>query len=88
MKMKKAVLMLSLVFLLITGGIGLTFAQEKPAPQKDTVNIDTDAKPEFYYAVEDEKSDAKSGNTGIILAIAGGVVVLGAAGYFLLKKKK
>ncbi len=88
MKMKKAVLMLSLVFLLITGGIGLTFAQEKPAPQKDTVNIDTDAKPEFYYAVEDEKSDAKSGNTGLIIGIVGGVIVLGVAGYFLLRKKK
>ena len=86
--MKKAVLMFTVVFLLLIGGIGLAFAQEKPAPQKDTVNIDTDAKPEFYYAVEDEKSDAGSGNTGLILGIAGGVVVLGVGGYLLLRKKK
>ncbi len=86
--MKKAVLMFTVVLLLLIGGIGLAFAQEKPAPQKDTVNIDTDAKPEFYYAVEDEKSDAGSGNTGLIIGIAGGVVVLGIAGYFLLRKKK
>jgi len=84
--MKKAVLMFTFVLLLISGGPA--FAQEKPAQQKDTVNIDTDAKPEFYYAVEDEKSNAGSGNTGLILGIAGGVVVLGVAGYFLLRKKK
>jgi LPXTG-motif cell wall-anchored protein len=43
--------------------------------------------PEFYYGAEDEKA-MRSGNTGLILGIAGGVVVLGVAGYFLLKRKK
>lgn len=88
MKMKKAVLIFSVIILLLAGGVGLALAQEKPEPKKDTVNIDTDAKPTFYYAVEDEKSSGKSGSGTTIAIIAGAVVVLGVAGYFLLRKKK
>ena len=86
--MKKASLVFSMIFFLLSGGLGFVIAQEKPEPKKDTVNIDTDAKPSFYYAVEDEKSDGKSGSGGTIAIVAGVVVVLGAAGYFLLRKKK
>jgi LPXTG-motif cell wall-anchored protein len=69
---------------------GASFAQEAPKPQKDTVNMDTNAKPEFYYAVEDEESGKASGegSLSMILIIAGAGVVIGAAAFFLLKKKK
>lgn len=86
--MKKAVLVFSMIFFLLLGGLGFAMAQEKPEPKKDTVNMDTDAKPSFYYAVEDEKSGAKSGSGSTIAIVAGVVVVLGVAGYFLLRKKK
>ena len=89
--MKKALLMFSMISLFSFGGLRIATAQEQPTPKKDTVNMDTDAKPQFYYATEDEKSDAKtkSGGRGTTIAIvAGAVVVLGLAGYFLIKKKK
>jgi LPXTG-motif cell wall-anchored protein len=51
--------------------------------------MDSDAKPTFYYPVEDDKSKAKGkGSTETIAIIAGTVVVIGAAAFFLLKKKK
>lgn len=84
--MKKAVLVFSLATLLLAGGLKVVVAQEQPKPKKDTVNIDTDAKPTFYYA--EEEKNASKGNTGIIVIIAGAVIVAGAAAYFLLKKKK
>ena len=88
--MKKSVLVFSMTLLLLLGGLNVAFAQEQPKPKKDTVNMDTDAKPTFYYPVEDEKAAAssKKGNTTTIVIIAGAVVVAGAAGFFLLKKKK
>ena len=87
--MKKPVLLISVIFLLLSWTGQITSAQEQPAPKKDTVNIDTDAKPTFYYAVEDEKSEGKSVGSGTKIAIIGGVVVvLGIAGFFLLRKKK
>ncbi|MCX6326666.1 MAG: LPXTG cell wall anchor domain-containing protein [Bacteroidia bacterium] len=85
--MKKSVLVFSMTSLLLLGGMNMAIAQEQPRPKKDTVNMDTDAKPTFYYAVEDEKSEAK-GSSATIAIIAGAVVVAGAAGFFLLKKKK
>jgi LPXTG-motif cell wall-anchored protein len=91
MKMKKVVLVFSMISLLSFGGIKMVTAQDQPKPKKDTVNMDTDAKPKFYYAVEDEKSAAKtkSGGSGATIAIVVGVVVvIGLAGFFLLKKKK
>ena len=89
--MKKPFLVFSITLLLLFGGMNITSAQDQPKPKKDTVNMDTDAKPKFYYAVEDEKSEAKGsgkGSTTIIAIIAGVVVVAAAAGFFLRRKKK
>jgi LPXTG-motif cell wall-anchored protein len=90
--MKKSVLVFSMTSLLLLGGMNMAIAQEQPKPKKDTVNMDNDAKPTFYYAVEDEKSEAKGssekGSTATIAIIAGAVVIAAGAGFFLLKKKK
>ena len=90
--MKKTLLILSLSAILAISGLNLIFGQEQPKPQKDTVNMDTDAKPTFYYSVEDEKTDAGkgSGKSSVvtIALIVGAVIVAGAAAFFLLKKKK
>ena len=87
--MKKSVLVFSMTLLLIFSGLNVAAGQEQPKPKKDTVNMDTDAKPTFYYPVEDDKSKAKGkGSTETIAIIAGTVVVIGAAAFFLLKKKK
>jgi LPXTG-motif cell wall-anchored protein len=86
--MKRSVLVLSMTALLLVSGLSIATAQEQPAPKKDTVNMDTDAKPTFYYATEDEKSGSKGGNTAMIAIIVGAVVVVGAGAFFFLKKKK
>jgi LPXTG-motif cell wall-anchored protein len=87
--MKKSILVFSMTSLLLLSGMNLTVAQEQPKPKKDTVNMDTDAKPTFYYAVEDDKSKAKGMSSAVKIGIiAGAVVIIGAAGYFLMKKKK
>jgi len=86
--MKKALLVMSMAALLMVSGNGIAKAQEEPKPKKDTVNMDTNAKPEFYFTTEDEAAD-KKGGSGAIIAIIGGVVVVGAAAaFFILKKKK
>jgi LPXTG-motif cell wall-anchored protein len=88
--MKKSVLVFSMTVLLFLSGFNMAIAQEQPAPKKDTVNMDTDAKPEFYYAIEDEESmegPGKGISTAVVIII-GAVVVVGAAAFFLLKKKK
>jgi hypothetical protein len=90
--MKNIILTLSLSLILAFGGIIEAVAQEQPKPQKDTVNLDTDAKPKQYYAVEDEKTEAEKGSGkshGVsILIIAASVIVVGGVAFFLLKKKK
>jgi LPXTG-motif cell wall-anchored protein len=86
--MKKSILAALLTILFFIGGLNLTIAQEQPKPKKDTVNMDTDAKPQFYYPVEDEKTSAKGGSVTTVAIIAGAVIVAGAAGFFFLKKKK
>ena len=90
--MKKSVLVFSMASLLLIGGMNMANAQDQPKPKKDTVNIDTDAKPTFYYAVEDEKAGAKGssdkGGFPVIPVIAGVVVVGAGAAFFVLKKKK
>ena len=90
--MKKAILILSLAGALMMVNSGLAISQEKPKPKKDTVNMDTDAKPKFYYAVEDDKANVpakKSGlSTATIVMIAGAVVIVGATVFFMMKKKK
>jgi LPXTG-motif cell wall-anchored protein len=85
--MKKTVLLISMITLLLLGGLKIAVAQEQPKPKKDTVNMDTDAKPQFYYPVEDDKKSKKGSSTTIVI-IAGAVIISGAAGFFLLKKKK
>ena len=84
--MRKNVLIFSIASVLFLGSLKIAVSQEQPNPKKDTVNIDTDAKPTFYYA-EEEKKDSKS-NSGTIGIIAGIVIVVGAAAYFIMKKKK
>jgi len=89
--MKRTFLVLSFSGLLILAGTVLAYTQEEPVPIKDTVNMDTDAKPTFYYAVEDEKTEDTAGksSSGTTIAIIAGVVVVAAgAGFYLLKKKK
>ena len=83
--MKKSVLVFSMTLLLIVSGLRVAVAQEQPKPKKDTVNMDTNAKPTFYYPVEDEKKGMSGATIGII---AGAVVVVAGVAFFLLKKKK
>jgi LPXTG-motif cell wall-anchored protein len=83
--MKRSVLVFSMTMLLIVSGLRVAVAQEQPKPKKDTVNMDTNAKPEVYLPVEDEKKGISGATIGIIV---GAVVVVGAAAFFLLKKKK
>jgi LPXTG-motif cell wall-anchored protein len=84
--MKKSVLVFSMMLLLILSGLNVAVGQDRPKPKKDTVNMDTNAKPTFYYPVEDDKKG--KGSLATIAIIVGAVVVVGAAGFFLLKKKK
>lgn len=87
--MKKAIFLVSFILFLAGSGLITAAAQDQPKPQKDTVNIDTDAKPTFYYDVEEEKSSSEgTGSAGTVAIIAGTVIVVGVAGYFLLKRKK
>jgi hypothetical protein len=86
--MKKALLVMSMAGLLMVSGTALAKAQEEPKPKKDTVNMDTNAKPEFYYATDDEAAGKKGGSTATIAIICGVVVVAAGVGFFLLKKKK
>lgn len=86
--MKKSVLIFSLSSLLILGGMNSVFAQEQPQPKKDTVNMDTQAKPEFYYAVEDEDTTTKNNAFPVLPVVAGVVVIGGIAAFLLLRKKK
>lgn len=88
--MKKSLLIISMTTMFFLGSVNLAVSQEQPKPKKDTVNIDSDAKPTFYYAVEDEatsKSSAGKGNT-LIIAVIAGVAVVVAGGFLLMKKKK
>jgi LPXTG-motif cell wall-anchored protein len=84
--MKKSVLVISMTLVLVFSGLNVAAGQEQPKPKKDTVNMDTNAKPTFYYPVEDDKKGKSPVAT--IAIVAGAVVVVGAAGFFLLKKKK
>jgi LPXTG-motif cell wall-anchored protein len=85
--MKKSVLVFSLNALLLIGGMNQVNAQEQPKPKKDTINMDTDAKPTFYYAADEEKSKTKGASSKIVL-IAGTVVLAGLGGFFLVRKNK
>jgi hypothetical protein len=84
--MKKSILVFSMTLLLILSGLNVAAGQEQPKPKKDTVNMDTNAKPTYYYPVEDDKKGKSPVAT--IAIVAGAVVVVGAGAFFLLKKKK
>ena len=84
--MKKSVLVFSMTLLLVFSGLSAVLGQEQPKPKKDTVNMDTDAKPTYYYPVEDDKKGKSPVAT--IAIIVGAVVIVGGAAFFLLKKKK
>lgn len=89
--MKRIFATLALAFMFLLASVGMAAAQEAPHPNKDTVNMDTEAKPTFYYAVEDEESASKQkdGSSGTTVGIIAAVVAVAAiAGYFLLRKKK
>ena len=87
--MKKTIRIITLCALMALGGLTIVNRQGSQA-QRDTVNMDTDAVPTFYYSVEDEKAGAakEKGSTGTIAIIIGAVVIVGAGAFFLLKKKK
>jgi LPXTG-motif cell wall-anchored protein len=82
--MKKIALALSLAMMLVASNV--VSAQEQPKPKKDTVNIDTDAKPTFYYAEEDAKES--KGGVSTIAIIAGVVIILGGGFFLVMRKKK
>jgi len=84
--MKKSVLVFSMTLLLVFSGLSLVMGQQQPKPKKDTVNMDSNAKPTYYYPVEDDKKVKSSVAT--IAIIVGAVVIVGGAAFFLLKKKK
>jgi hypothetical protein len=89
--MKRTILTISLTALFALCGLTSSYSQDQPKPQKDTVNIDTDAKPKTYYEIEDDNAAAsgkEKGSGGTIAIILGAVVVVGAVAFFLLKKKK
>jgi hypothetical protein len=87
--MKKTLLALSISGLLLFSGNMFVNGQDEPKPKKDTVNMDTNAKPETYYEIEDDKaSGSEKGSTATIAIICGVVVVAAGIGFFLLKKKK
>jgi hypothetical protein len=84
--MKKSILVFSMASLLFAGSLKVAVAQDQPKPKKDTVNIDTDAKPTFYYA-EEEAAKSKGG-VPVIAIIAGVAVVIAVGAFLVLKKKK
>ncbi len=86
--MRKALLIISLTALFAVTGLTMAYGQDSQT--KDTVNMDTEAVPTFYYDVEDEKAaaDKEKGSGGTVAIIIGVVVVIGAAAYFMMKKKK
>jgi hypothetical protein len=84
--MKKIILAFSLTMILILGSLNMAVAQQQPKPKKDTVNMDSNAKPTYYYPVEDEKKG--KGPVAIIAIIAGAVVLIGAGAFIVLRKKK
>lgn len=89
--MKKSILAITFSMILAISGLTTVSAQQQPAPQKDTVNMDTDAKPTQYYDIEDDAAKAgkeSKSSLGLIIGIIAAVVVVGGVAYFLLKKKK
>jgi LPXTG-motif cell wall-anchored protein len=89
-KMKRLLAAVFFGSLILISGNSFAAIQDEPKPKKDTVNMDTNAKPEKFYEIEDEGTESSSGkgsSTAIIL-IAAGVVVAGAAVFMMTRKKK
>ena len=89
--MKKAILVISLSTIFAINALAPVIAQDQPKPKKDTVNIDTDAKPTFYYEIEDDKATSEgSGKSSkvMIIVIAAVVITGGAVGYYIVRNKK
>lgn len=88
--MKNSILVLTLSLILAISSVIPVVAQEQPKPEKDSVNMDTEAKPEVYYDIEDDATadSATKSSAGMIAIIIGAVIVVGGAAFFLLKKKK
>lgn len=89
--MKKSLITVLIAIALTIGGMLPVIAQEQPEPQKDSVNMDTEAKPTQYYDVEDDKSEAggKSKSSPFLtIGIVCAVLVVGSVVYFISKKKK
>jgi LPXTG-motif cell wall-anchored protein len=89
--MKNSLLTIIMAIAFAIGGMIPATAQEQPEPQKDSVNMDTEAKPTQYYDVEDDKAEAggeSKSSAGLVIGIVCAVVVAGSAIYFIGKKKK
>jgi hypothetical protein len=97
--MKRAILFFLMFLLLFLGGINLKAqdqpvprgdtAVSQPAPKKDTVNMDTYAKPQTYYGVEDEESmnnKGKGSGTAVIIIVAA-IVIIGGIALILMRGK-
>jgi hypothetical protein len=83
--MKRVVVMFSVIALMFLGHFCPIKAQAEEKEKKDSISVDS-TDPVFYDAVED--ADTKGSKTGIILGVAGGVIIIGLGTYLLLKKKK
>jgi LPXTG-motif cell wall-anchored protein len=89
--MKKSLLTILIATVFTIFGMLPATAQEQPAPQKDSVNMDTQAKPTQYYDVEDDKPKAggeSKSSAGLVIGIVCAVVIIGSVVYFVGKKKR
>ena len=84
--MKKAILKVSMAGMLFLASLCMVVAQDMPSAKKDSVNADKAAKPVFYDAAAQE--EAPKNSTTDYLLIGGAVVLVGAVGFFLMKKNK
>jgi len=89
--MRRTLLTLSLAAALAAGNFYFAAGQEEPKPKKDSVNMDTVAKPTFYYAIEDEKTapaEGKKGAASNVVLIAAAIVIVAGIVITLVRKKK
>jgi len=82
--MKKSILRLALAIVLVLNIAAMAMAQT-PKAEKDTVNADKAAKPVFYQAAEEEKTDE---GCSPIVYVVGAVIVVAGVALILRKKKK
>jgi LPXTG-motif cell wall-anchored protein len=89
--MKKSLLTIIIAIAFAIWGMLPVCAQEQPEVQKDSVNMDTEAKPTQYYDVEDDKTEAggESKSSAIpVIGIVCAVLIIGSVVYFISKKRK